>query len=680
MLNDPRRDAGLAGLPWLEVGGSVDAASGERREHPGRRVHDFDRDVVVGDQAAEAIGDALEHGSPVERREDRLRDLQQLALAAELALERRRLLTQPLRGVGVGHRLRGEARVDDEQTQVVVAELVQPELGEHQHPEHLVIEEHRREQHRFVEVVLGAGDRVRARVRRGIREVLGDPLLGDPAGDALADRDAELVGRLVDVLADLPLHRDRHEVGALDPVHADVVEVDELAKLGGDGDADVMDVREVVEARSELLDRLQLRGPGGHLLEVLGGPDGDAGLRREGRDGLELVGRPGVRRVVVDVQQSEQVGAVHEGRRAEGVVALLHDRGARIRTTRVVAIVHREEGSACRDGRDRQRSALGRPHQIEVAARKVAAHLGHVGAVRAAHEDRRAVGFEQDHGVIDEAGEDPVEIEPAPDVARDAAQGLGPMQEMRDLFLPTRDPDDGPDRIGEGRGQLRIGAAEPVPAIPAVRDHQQDTPGAVGARDGHRKLAEGTGQDRRRHPVEARAEHGHGTGRRLVIGPGSRGRYRIERPPEDAEGSRQIQQTRRDLAGGHGRGSRCQAVATQLPEGDERQLGRGADLLRDPHQVVIEVAADDRQARDVVEQGEVAAVALRAKGVHAIGPGRVARDRRAGEMSAGVSRRSPDRDAGGRQRCHRGRRSRRFPRPRGTAGGLRGDSADRLER
>ena len=240
--------------------------------------------------------------------------------------------------------------------------------------------------------------------------------------------------------------------------------------------------------------------------------------------------------------------------------------------------------------------------------------------------------------MIDEAGEDPVEIEPAPDVARDAAQGLGPMQEMRDLFLPTRDPDDGPDRIGEGRGQLRVGAAEPVPAIPAVRDHQQDAPGAVGAGDGHRKLAEGPGQDRRRHPLEARAEHGHGTGRRLVIGPGSRGRYRIERPPEDAEGSRQIQQTRRDLAGGHGRGSRRQAVATQLPEGDERQLGRGADLLRDPHQVVIEVAADDRQARDVVEQGEVAAVALRAEGVHAIGPGRVARDRRAGEMSTGVSR------------------------------------------
>ena len=48
----------------------------------------------------------------------------------------------------------------------------------------------------------------------GVRQVLGDAVLGDPAGDALADRDPELVGRLVDVLADLAAHRDRDEVVA----------------------------------------------------------------------------------------------------------------------------------------------------------------------------------------------------------------------------------------------------------------------------------------------------------------------------------------------------------------------------------------------------------------------------------------------------------------------------------
>ena len=63
----------------------------------------------------------LEDRRGVERRQDRLGDLEQLALAAQLALERRRLLAQALGRVGVGHRLGGEAGVDHEQAQVVVA-------------------------------------------------------------------------------------------------------------------------------------------------------------------------------------------------------------------------------------------------------------------------------------------------------------------------------------------------------------------------------------------------------------------------------------------------------------------------------------------------------------------------------------------------------------------------------
>ena len=111
--------------------------------------------------------------------------LEQLALAADLLLERGRLLAQALGRVGVGHRLRGEARVDLEEAQVVGAELAQAELREHEHAEDLVLEQHRREEHRFVEVVLGARDRLGARVGRRVVEALGDPVLGDPAGDAL---------------------------------------------------------------------------------------------------------------------------------------------------------------------------------------------------------------------------------------------------------------------------------------------------------------------------------------------------------------------------------------------------------------------------------------------------------------------------------------------------------------
>ena len=144
-----------------------------------------------------------------------------------------------LGGVGVRERLGGEARVDHEQPQVVVAELVEAELREHEDAEDLVLEDHRREEHRLVEVVLGARDRVRPRVLRGVRQVLGDPVLGDPAGDALAELDLELLGRLVDVLADLALHRDRDQVVAVEAVDADVVVVDELAQLGRDRQPDL---------------------------------------------------------------------------------------------------------------------------------------------------------------------------------------------------------------------------------------------------------------------------------------------------------------------------------------------------------------------------------------------------------------------------------------------------------
>ena len=214
VLDDPGRDAGLARLPRLEVVGGVDAARRQRRQQAARRIDDLDRDVVADDQPAEPVGDALEDAPRVERGQDRFGDLQELALAAQLLLERERLLAQPLGRVGVGHRLGGEAGVDDEQAQVVVGELVEPELREDEDAEDLVVEHHRRQEHRFVEVVLGPGDGVGPRIGRGVAEDLGDPVLRDPAGDALAQRDAQLVGRLVDVLADLALHRDRDEVVA----------------------------------------------------------------------------------------------------------------------------------------------------------------------------------------------------------------------------------------------------------------------------------------------------------------------------------------------------------------------------------------------------------------------------------------------------------------------------------
>ena len=193
-------------------------------------------------------------------------------------------------------------------------------------------------------------------------------LLGHPSRDALADRDAQLVRGLVDVLADLALHRHRDEVRARDAVDPDVVEVDQLAQLRGDRDADLAHAGEVVQPRAELLDGLQLGRPGRHLLEVLGRADGDAGLGRERGEGLELIRRPGMRRVVVDVEQAEQLGAVHHRRRAQRVVALLDHGGPDVGPARVVGVVDGEQRSTRGDGRGGQRPVLDGPHRARYPA------------------------------------------------------------------------------------------------------------------------------------------------------------------------------------------------------------------------------------------------------------------------------------------------------------------------
>ena len=325
VLDDPGRHAGLARLPWLQGEIPIDAVTGQRAEQSGRRIDDLDRDVVAGDQAAQPLGDALEDGPRVERGEDRLGDLEELALTAQLALQGQALVAEALGGIGVGHRLGGEAGVDHEEAQVVVAELVEPELRQDEDAQDLVVEEHRREEHRLVEVVVRPRDGVRPRVGGRVAQVLGDPVDRDPAGDPLAERHAQLIRGLVDVLADLALHGHRNQLLPDEPVDPDVVIVDQLAQLGGDGHADLGHPGEPIEANAQLLDRLELGRPGRHPVVVLGRADRDARLGRQLRHRLQLGVGPRVRPIVVDVEQPKEGRAVAKRRRAQRVEALLDD-------------------------------------------------------------------------------------------------------------------------------------------------------------------------------------------------------------------------------------------------------------------------------------------------------------------------------------------------------------------
>ena len=60
---------------------------------------------------------------------------------------------------------------------VIRAELVEAQLGQDDDPDHLVLEHHRREEERLVEVVLRARDGLRSAVVHRVRHVLRDPYL-----------------------------------------------------------------------------------------------------------------------------------------------------------------------------------------------------------------------------------------------------------------------------------------------------------------------------------------------------------------------------------------------------------------------------------------------------------------------------------------------------------------------
>ena len=114
-----------------------------------------------------------------------------------------------------------------------------PSLDSTMTPMTPVVVEHRRQEHRLIEVGLRARDGRGACVVRGIRQVLGDAVLGDPAGDALAHghRSCSLASSVYSPIS--PRHATGYDVLAADAVDAHVVVVDELAQLEADGLADL---------------------------------------------------------------------------------------------------------------------------------------------------------------------------------------------------------------------------------------------------------------------------------------------------------------------------------------------------------------------------------------------------------------------------------------------------------
>ncbi len=238
----------------------------EGAEHTGAGLAHGERQHVNGHQATDAVGDLLHDRPWIERGEDRLGRAHELALRLQLSSEELRLGSQELGGIGIRHRLGCHRRVDLEVPQVVPRELVETQLGQHDHADDPVIEAHRSEDHRLVEVRFRSRDGGGALIVGCVRQVLGDAVLGDPARDALAHLDPQLLTELADVLAHIAAPGHGDALVALDPVDAHVVVVDELSQLGTDGVADLGHRGQPAQARAQLLDRSQLLAPHGQLV------------------------------------------------------------------------------------------------------------------------------------------------------------------------------------------------------------------------------------------------------------------------------------------------------------------------------------------------------------------------------------------------------------------------------
>ena len=123
------------------------------------------------------------------------------------------------------------------------------------------------------------------------------------------------------------------------------------------------------------------------------------------------------------------------------------------------------------------------------------------GPVGEVEEHEGTVAAEEDHRVVDEAGQDLLEVEATPDVAGDPAEGLGPMQLVGQIGRGVRALDDRSERAGRGADQV-----EQLVGDRLVRraDRVEDAPGRVTARDRGGDLAARRAERRRSWPPDRR--------------------------------------------------------------------------------------------------------------------------------------------------------------------------------
>ena len=254
--------------------------------------------------------------------------------------------------------------------------------------------------------------------------------------------------------------------------------------------------------------------------------------------------------------------AVHQRRRAQRVEALLDDGGPDVLAAWVVAIVDREQRLEGGHRGGRQRSLREVADARDERRRQVSRDLGADVAIGMLEEDGGPIALEQDHRVVDQAGQDPVEIEPASDVGGDATERLRPMEKVRDLVGSLGAADHRAERVRGDPGDLEVTWPERPDGL---ADDVEDAPrlARTGDRDG--QLGPAIGEDSER---IARPAVEQDPGHRRATGPVAAG-GELQRLAEDPEPTGQVDESGGVAALGARARPRGEALAAGLPDGHE---------------------------------------------------------------------------------------------------------------
>jgi hypothetical protein len=225
-------------------------------------IDQVDRQGVVRHDLGQGVRHGLEHGVAFAMEQEALGDRDQLPLAGHPPFQRGRPPLKLLQLARIEERHRGLRADDLGQSQVRGVEGVATEAEQLDDTHDRVLMAHRHDDHRFVDR-LSALDLAGPRIVRHVVDDLGHARHRDVTAQALAQLEADQIGKLVVVVGRLAgqLHRLERPPVRGKHVEAQAVPVDDRFDLARDGLGDVPDRTRAAELPRERLDALQLLAP-----------------------------------------------------------------------------------------------------------------------------------------------------------------------------------------------------------------------------------------------------------------------------------------------------------------------------------------------------------------------------------------------------------------------------------